>query len=59
MVRNIANQGVTILLVGQNVNYTLQIADYGYVMEVGRITLEGPAKELANNEHVRRAYLGI
>ena len=59
LIRNIANQGVTILLVGQNVNYTLQISDYGYVMEVGRITLEGPAKELANNEHVRRAYLGI
>jgi branched-chain amino acid transport system ATP-binding protein len=59
LIRNIANQGVTILLVGQNVNYTLQISDYGYVMEVGRITLEGPSKELANNEHVRRAYLGI
>jgi branched-chain amino acid transport system ATP-binding protein len=59
LVRTIANQGVTILLVGQNVNYTLQISDYGYVMEVGRMTLEGPSKELANNEHVRRAYLGV
>lgn len=59
MVRNIANQGVTILLVGQNVNYTLQISDYGYVMEVGRITLEGPSKMLAGNEHVQKAYLGI
>jgi branched-chain amino acid transport system ATP-binding protein len=59
LVRNIAVQGVTILLVGQNVNYTLQVSNYGYVMEVGRITLEGPSTSLFNNEHVRRAYLGI
>jgi branched-chain amino acid transport system ATP-binding protein len=59
MVREIASQGVTILLVGENVNYTLQISSYGYVMEVGRITLEGPSSMLANNEHVRRAYLGM
>ncbi len=56
---NIASQGVTILLVGQNVNYTLQISHYGYVMETGRITLEGPTEMLMNNEFVRRAYLGI
>lgn len=59
MVREIAGQGVTILLVGENVNYTLQVSSYGYVMEVGRITLEGPASMLLNNEHVRRAYLGM
>ena len=59
MVREIASQGVTILLVGENVNYTLQISNYGYVMEVGRITLEGPSSMLANNEHVRKAYLGM
>ena len=58
-VTNIARQGVTILLVGQNVNYTLQISDYGYVMETGRITLEGTSEMLMNNEFVRRAYLGI
>jgi branched-chain amino acid transport system ATP-binding protein len=58
-VTNIARQGVTILLVGQNVNYTLQISHYGYVMETGRITLEGPTEMLMNNEFVRRAYLGI
>lgn len=56
---NIARQGVTILLVGQNVNYTLQISHYGYVMETGRITLEGTSEMLMNNEFVRRAYLGI
>jgi branched-chain amino acid transport system ATP-binding protein len=58
-ITNIASQGVTILLVGQNVNYTLQISHYGYVMETGRITLEGPTEMLMNNEFVRRAYLGI
>jgi len=59
LISNIAAQGVTILLVGQNVNYTLQVSDYGYVMDVGKIVLEGPSQVLFNNEHVRRAYLGI
>lgn len=59
MIREIANQGVTILLVGENVNYTLQVANYGYVMEVGRITFQGPAASLSGNEDVRRAYLGM
>jgi branched-chain amino acid transport system ATP-binding protein len=59
LISNIAAQGVTILLVGQNVNYTLQVSDYGYVMDVGKIVLEGPSQALLNNEHVRRAYLGI
>jgi branched-chain amino acid transport system ATP-binding protein len=58
-ITNIARQGVTILLVGQNVNYTLQISHYGYVMETGRITLEGPTEMLINNEFVRHAYLGV
>lgn len=59
IIREISSQGVTILLVGENVNYTLQVSNYGYVMEVGRITLEGPSSMLANNDHVRRAYLGM
>jgi branched-chain amino acid transport system ATP-binding protein len=58
LVGNIAAQGVTILLVGENVNYALQVSHYGYVMEVGRITLEGPSEMLFNNAHVRQAYLG-
>jgi branched-chain amino acid transport system ATP-binding protein len=58
-ITNIARQGVTILLVGQNVNYTLQISHYGYVMETGRITLEGASRMLMDNEFVRRAYLGV
>jgi branched-chain amino acid transport system ATP-binding protein len=54
----IAQQGVTILLVGQNVSYTLEIAHYGYVMELGHIALEGPTEKLRSDDHVRRAYLG-
>src|SRR5690348_16693559 len=50
-ISNIAKEGVTILLVGQNVNYTLQVSDYGYVMETGRITLEGRSEMLFHNEH--------
>ncbi len=59
LVSEIAKQGVTILLVGENVNYALQVSQYGYVMETGRITLEGPSEMLMNNEFVRRAYLGV
>lgn len=58
-ITNISRHGVTILLVGQNVNYTLQVSHYGYVMETGRITLEGTSQMLMNNEFVRRAYLGV
>ncbi len=50
--------GVTILLVEQNANLALSIADYGYVLETGNIILEGPASELATNAEVRKAYLG-
>ncbi len=57
-VRKIAAQGVTILLAGQNANYALQVSDYTYVMETGRIALEGPSDKLLANDHVRRAYLG-
>jgi len=58
LVSDIAAQGVTILLVGENVNYALQVSHYGYVMEVGRITMEGASGMLFNNDHVRQAYLG-
>lgn len=51
-------QGKTILLVEQNVRSALSIADRGYVMETGRIMLEGTSAELAGNHDVRRAYLG-
>jgi len=52
-------KGVTILLVEQNVNTTLHITDRGYVLEQGQITLEGESKALLENEHVRKAFLGV
>ena len=50
--------GVTILIVEQNANLALSIADYAYVLETGEILLEGTAKEVAQNEQVKKAYLG-
>ena len=50
--------GMTILVVEQNANLALSIANYGYVLETGTILLEGPANELANNAEVKKAYLG-
>lgn len=58
LIRDINHQGVTILLIEQNANMALKVADYGYVLETGRISLHGPAKELRSNEEVRKAYLG-
>jgi branched-chain amino acid transport system ATP-binding protein len=52
-------RGVTILLVEQNVNMTLHMADRAYVIEQGRIMLEGKGTDLLNNVHVQKAYLGI
>ena len=52
-------QGVTILLVEQNVNATLAFTDRAYILEQGKIVMEGPSQDMKNNEHVRNAYLGI
>jgi len=54
----INRQGVTVLLVEQNAAMALSIAERGYVLETGRLPLEGAARELADNPEVRRAYLG-
>jgi branched-chain amino acid transport system ATP-binding protein len=51
--------GTTIFLVEQNANQALHIADRGYVMENGKITLSGKADELLGNEEIQKAYLGI
>lgn len=53
------NQGVSVILVEQDVNKALKNADRGYVIENGHVVLSGSAQELQNNEHVKRAYLGI
>ena len=58
IIKQIHKEGMTILLIEQNAHAALQIADYGYVLETGSIVLEGPGKELANNEQVKKAYLG-
>ena len=58
IIRELNKAGITILLVEQNANMALSIADYAYVLETGKIALEGPAKELAASEEVRKAYLG-
>ena len=58
-VKTINEAGVTVLLVEQNVNKSLGIADKAFVIENGNIVLEGIGKELLNNEHVKRAYLGL
>lgn len=57
--QKLQQQGLTILLVEQNVNTTLHITDRAYVLEQGHITLEGKSKDLLQNEHVRKAFLGV
>jgi branched-chain amino acid transport system ATP-binding protein len=52
-------EGVSILLVEQNVRAALSLVNYGYVMENGRIVLDGPADQLATNEDIREFYLGL
>ena len=58
IIRQINREGVTILLVEQNANMALQTAQYGYVMEVGKIALHDNAENLIQNDYVRRLYLG-
>lgn len=58
IIREINKQGVTVLLIEQNANMALKIADYAYVLETGRISLSGTGEELLANEQVRKAYLG-
>lgn len=55
----IKKEGITILLVEQNVHLSLKIADYAYVLENGRVVLKGKPDELLDNEHLKKAYLGI
>ena len=58
IIREINKEGVTILLVEQNANIALQTAQYGYVMETGTIALHDTAEKLAQNDYVRKVYLG-
>ena len=58
-IREINRKGVTILLVEQNVSYSLEISRRAYVLENGRIVLEGSGRDLLNNQHVKKAYLAM
>ena len=58
IIAGIQREGATVLMVEQNAYMALRLASRGYVMETGRIMLEGPASVLAENDHVRKAYLG-
>ena len=59
VVKNLKALGITVLLVEQNAYAALQVADRGYVMETGRITMSGPAEQLIADERIRAAYLGV
>lgn len=59
IIRDISQDGVPVILVEQNAELALELADHAYVLETGSVTLEGPAKELHDNDHVRAAYLGL
>ncbi len=58
-VRKIADQGTTVLLVEQDVKHSLSLSDRGYVLEHGRINMEGAASDLLENPHIKTAYLGL
>lgn len=58
IIKEIHKQGMTILLIEQNANAALHIADVGYVIETGLITIKGTGKELLNNDEIKEAYLG-
>ncbi len=58
IIREINDSGITVLLNEQNANMALKIADYGYVLETGTITMTGTGRELLENEAVKEAYLG-
>ena len=58
IIREVNSRGVTILLIEQNANMALQVADKAYVLETGRITMQGTGRELLEDERVKEAYLG-
>jgi branched-chain amino acid transport system ATP-binding protein len=58
IIADIRRRGTTVLMVEQNAYAALRMADRAYVMETGRIVLEGAARDLLHDDHVRRAYLG-
>lgn len=58
IIRQFKEIGFSVVLIEQNAVLALRLADYGYVIETGKIAIEGPSKDLERNEHVKKAYLG-
>ena len=59
IIKEIKRRGITVLLVEQNVQRSLELADQGFVLENGRVTMQGTGSELLANDHIRKAYLGL
>jgi len=59
VIKSLRKHGITILLIEQNVKNTLEIADRAYVLENGRVVLEGTCQQCLKDEHVKKAYLGL
>ena len=59
VIKSLRDQGITVLLIEQNVRHTLEIADRAYVIENGRVVSEGKSSELLQNDHIKKAYLGL
>jgi branched-chain amino acid transport system ATP-binding protein len=59
IIRGLRDRGITVLLIEQNVRHTLETADRAYVLENGRICMEGACTEMLESDHVRKAYLGL
>jgi len=59
VIKEINSRGITVLLVEQNVQRSLEMADEAFVLENGRITMHGPGHELLANDHIKAAYLGL
>ena len=58
-IKKIAEEGISILLVEQNARQSLEVSDRAYILENGEISLEGRGRELLENDHVRKSYLGL
>jgi branched-chain amino acid transport system ATP-binding protein len=59
IIKGLRDQGITVLLIEQNVRHTLETADRAYVLENGRVCLEGACDEFLQSDYVRKAYLGL
>ena len=59
VIKRIREEGVTVLIVEQNVKQTLDVADRAYVLETGKVVMQGSGRELLNDQHVKTAYLGL